>query len=611
MRASKTFNITISSVVMGALFFLFAFGQPVWGAETAMGKHVWEKWDYLGKPVRGGDYKVASTIDVGLLNPHHWPVMDWNVIDMLMEQVVVAAEGAIMRPWIAESWEVRDPLTFVMKYRKGITFHDGTPLNAAAIKYNMEWVMNKKSGAWTRSYISAVKSIEVLDEYTVQYRFSKPFAVFLNQMQTPVSYTLSPKSLAGDTALKAIKSLKGKLKNGKKKLAKLEKKAKKAAAKGKSTKKLEKKIKKAEKKLSKLEKEYAKTAKKATGARFADKFPVGTGPYMYDERSPGNWIKLKRNPNYWYAKAVGRPDMPYFDTVRYEIIPDRSVQLANLRVGKIHQMELGPAMYNMLVNRSDSQVKVDAVSMPHTRTIHFNHANGPAQDIRIRRAISHAIDRKALVVGARFGLGVLASGIFPNMLWSHNPNLKPIEYNPKLSKQLLREAGYKEKLKLKGHVLLDPEAKTLAAIVKNMLSKVGIEWTYDVLDATAASDRTRNLEFDLFLDIALYIFDPDQQVTVLYHPDGANSGRNNNEKAVALIEAGRAEYDFEKRQQIYWELEQVLGDNYEDIWLWHPRTGRAFYRNVRGIDAKMNEKYLDAWKRSHFLSALWFENGRN
>ena len=599
-RHTSWINTVLITILTSCLLFA--------GTVTASEKYVWEKWDYLGTPKKGGDYKVAAIMDVGLLNPHHWPIMDWNVIDMLMEQTIAAAEGAIMRPWLAESWEYRDPLTFVMKYKKGITFHDGTPLNAAAIKYNMEWVLVKKNGAWTRSYIQDIKSIELLDEYTVLYRFKKPFAIFLGQMQTPVSYTLSPKALAGDVALKEVNKLEAKIKSSKKKLKKLEKKAEKAAAKGKSTNKTDKKIKKAKKSLAKLEKQYTKVAKKAGDAKLTDRYPVATGPYMYDDRSSGNWIKLKRNPNYWYAKAVGR-DMPYFDTVTYEIIPDRSVQLANLRVGKIHQMDLGPAMYNMLASRPDPQVNVDALAMPHTQTIIINNAKGPAKDIRIRKAIAHAIDREALLHGARFGLGVLASGLFPKDLWHHNPNLKPTEYNPELSKQLLREAGYGEKgLKLRGYVGNVPEDLTVAAIIKNMLSKIGIEWTYDVLDATAATDRMVNLEFDLYMSLQTYIFDPDQQVTPMYHTDGAaNNGRNNIKEAVELVEAGKAEYDFDKRQQIYWKLEKVLRDNYVDIYLWHPKVGRAFHKSVRGTDAKMAEKYLDAWKRSHFLSALWFE----
>ena len=609
MQVKEKLKFIIAVLISSGLFFLLISGNPVFGEEAVKGKYEWEKWDYLGKPVRGGDYRVAAIMDVGLLNPHHWPIMDWNVIDMLMEQVVVAAEKAVMRPWLIESWKFNDALSIVVKYKKGITFHDGTPLNAAAIKYNMEWVLDKKSGAWTRSYITAVKSIEKIDEYTLLYRFNKPFAIFIPQMQTPVSYTLSPKALAGDSAAKEANSLEKKLKNSAKKLAKMEKKAKKAAAKGQSTAKTDKKIKKAKKKHAKLEKQYAKVMKTASGAKLTDRYPVGTGPYMYDDRSSGNWIKLKRNPNYWYAKKSGQPDMPYFDTVRYDVIPDRSVQLASLRVGKIHQMELGPAMYNMLRGKPDPKIRVDAVGMPHTRAMHFNHAKGPCQDIRVRKAISHAIDRRAALMGARFGLGVLASCVFPSDLWHHNPDLKPVAYNPELSKKLLQEAGYTKQLDLKGYVLNDPEALTVASIIKNMLAKIGIVWTYDMLDATAASDRMMNLEFDFFLGISLYIFDPDQEVTVSYHPDGANFGRNNNQKAISLIEAGKAEIDFNKRQQIYWELEKALMDNYEDVWLWHPKVARAFHNSVMGTDPKMAEKYLDAWKRSHFLSALWFKNG--
>ncbi len=87
-----------TSIIIAIISYCVFFSHTV----LAQDKPAWEKWDSPGKPVRGGDYRIAATVDVGLLNPHHWPVMDWNVIDMLFEQYVVSADDAIFRPWIAE-----------------------------------------------------------------------------------------------------------------------------------------------------------------------------------------------------------------------------------------------------------------------------------------------------------------------------------------------------------------------------------------------------------------------------------------------------------------------------------------------------------------------------
>ncbi|MBW1711233.1 MAG: hypothetical protein JRJ73_15385, partial [Deltaproteobacteria bacterium] len=90
-----------------------------------------------------------------------------------------------------------------------------------------------------------------------------------------------------------------------------------------------------------------------------DNQAVGTGRFMVEEGRPGNYLKLKRNPNWWFGKSIGLPDMPYFDGWLINVIPDPSVQLANLRAGKIDAMNVDPSQYLLTVSpdqgRSESQ----------------------------------------------------------------------------------------------------------------------------------------------------------------------------------------------------------------------------------------------------------------
>src|SRR5262249_59009674 len=71
-----------------------------------------------------------------------------------------------------------------------------------------------------------------------------------------------------------------------------------------------------------------------------DTHPVGTGPYTLEDRSTGSWIKCKRNHNWWFGKSIGRPEMPYFDGMLTTVIPDPSVQLANLKADRLDWMTL-------------------------------------------------------------------------------------------------------------------------------------------------------------------------------------------------------------------------------------------------------------------------------
>ncbi len=142
-----------------------------------------------------------------------------------------------------------------------------------------------------------------------------------------------------------------------------------------------------------------------------------------------------------------------------------------------------------------------------------------------------------------------------------------------------------------------------------MLAEVGIKWKVDILDVSALTDRIVNENYDLASGTWPYIYDPDAVAFGKWHNKGASYfARTDNKKRVELIEAGRAEPNLEKRQKIYLELEKMLYDNYENIWLWHIRMARGFHKSVRGADAEKYEIWMEVWRRTHYFPALWFEN---
>ena len=133
-----------------------------------------------------------------------------------------------------------------------------------------------------------------------------------------------------------------------------------------------------------------------------------------------------------------------------------------------------------------------------------------------------------------------------------------------------------------------------------MLAKVGITWNVELLDPAAISEKLRKVDYDFAGGGWAWIFDPDQMATGLYHPDGGfNFGRSNNPKAIALIEAGRKELDLEKRTKIYWELEKVVYDNYEDAFLWYPMDITIYRKNVQGWNMDMYLKMRESQYYSH------------
>jgi len=500
----------------------------------------WAVWAKETKPMRGGYLRIAAEQYIGKMNPNHWPVLDWISMGYFHERLMLT-DGAYNPtvPWLAEQLSWDDPQSVVMRLREGVAFHDGSPFDAKGVKYQMDWIRDPASKAWSVSWLAQLDTVEVIDDRTLRWKFKTPWAGFAGIAANVPGYVMSAKALQEDPD------------------------------------------------------KY-------------DSRPQGTGPYILEEASPGNFLKFKRNPNWWFAKASNNPDMPYFDGILVTVIPDPAVRLANLRAGKIDVLQLDKSQYATMKN--DPDVNVHRIPGNHLNALRFNTTKGVFQDIRLRKAVSHAIDRKALIAGTQFGLARLASCMFPEDHWCHDPNLKPVAYDPELSKKLLAEAGHGSGLTISGYYSNTTMGQTIAEAVKSMLANVGIDWQVELLAPAPLATRMQKQDYDLAAGGWVFIYDPDLMPTGLYHPNGGfNFGRSKNDAAIALIEAGRKEVDLEKRKAIYWQLEEVLYNSYEDAWLWWEETVTAYRKNVQGWDQEGFLKYKDAWFWSH---PLWFKDGK-
>jgi peptide/nickel transport system substrate-binding protein len=502
----------------------------------------WAVWDTAEKPVRGGYLRTASEQYIGKMNPNHWPVLDWLTINDFYEKLLIS-DGSYRPtvPWLVDSVAFEDPTTAVTKLRGGITFQDGSKLDAAAVKSLIDWIRDPKSGAWSVSWLAPLDTVEAVDDLTVRWRFKHPWAAFPGIIANVPGYMVSPTAIQNDPDK-------------------------------------------------------------------CDNHPVGTGAYILEEASPGNFVKVKRNPNWWFAKASGNPDMPYFDGVVITIIPDPAVRLANLRAGKIDLLlAVDKSQYAGIKN--DTALNVYVQPLNWLNALRFNCTKGACQDLRVRKAISHAIDRRALIVGTQFGLAREASCMYPEDHWAHNPDLKPVAYDPGLAKSLLAEAGHADGLTLRGFYTNTTQGQTVAEAIKNMLAHVGVTWNVEMLAPVAATQRLKDTDYDLAEGGWSWIYDPDLMASGLYMPDGGfNFGRSNNKDAIALIEAGRHEVDPAKRQQTYWQLEKILYDDYEDAWLWWEENIVAMRKSLRGWNQEQIVKYKEAWSWSH---PLWFKDGKS
>jgi len=581
------------AIVMIMLLALF-HAAPAWAQENAKVKPGWMEWGAKycpDKPVRGGYMRSASPVYIGLMNPNHFPVMDWVSMSYMYEKLInLDSSQKPTTPWLAESWEYLDDVTVIMKLKKGVLFHDGSPFNAQGLKYQMDWIMDKDNAAWTRVWIEPLKSVELVDEYTVKWHFKRPWGSFLGTLASVPGFVISAMALEKDSAITKVKRIEREIVSAKRK-----------AAMGKDAPKADK----AKQILADLEAQLKHYSTIAKDAKPLDTNPVGTGPYMLEKASTDNYLQLKRNPAWWFGQSIGLPDMPYFDGMKISVIPDPSVRLANLKAGKLDFIVADAIQYKLVKN--DPNFNVNTMPMNWLIYLMLNNAKGPCADIRVRQAISHAIDRKALVMGTQFGLGRVASCMYPDDHWAHNPNLSPVSYDPALSKKLLAQAGYPNGLTLKGFTLNLPEAQAFAKAVMAMLEKVGITWKPVYLSISGMIEPFKKRDFDIVGSLHPWIQEPDHIATLLYDPiSPLNNGRSHNEKAISLIKAGRENVNEAKRTRIYNELEKALYENYEDAWLWWPTAVLASSKNVMGFNADMAKQFGEAYYFSH---PQWFKDG--
>ncbi|PIE20204.1 MAG: ABC transporter substrate-binding protein [Arachnia propionica] len=206
--------------------------------------------------------------------------------------------------------------------------------------------------------------------------------------------------------------------------------------------------------------------------------PAGSGPYEFVAWDQGNYVQLKTNPDYW-------GDKPEVSEVYFRFFADPNAMntamlsgeldvISNLTVpDSIGQFE-GDDRFQVLEGSTDGEV-----------VLGFNHQNEALQELRVRQAINHAIDRKALVAAVWGGKGQLIGSMVPPTDPWYTDLADTYPYDPARAKQLLAEAGYADGLQLRLRVPTLPYGPSAGRFVATQLEEVGIDVVLDELEFPA------------------------------------------------------------------------------------------------------------------------------
>jgi dipeptide transport system substrate-binding protein len=219
-------------------------------------------------------------------------------------------------------------------------------------------------------------------------------------------------------------------------------------------------------------KEYAIAMLKAGTPEKIDQEPIGTGPFMLVQYQKDAIIRYKAFPQFWGGKAK-------IDDLVFAITPDSSVRWAKLQKGECHVMPY-PNPADLDAMRKDPNVQVLEQPGLNVGYLAFNTQKKPFDDVRVRKAVSMAIDKKAIIDAVYLSTGVAAKNPIPPSMWSYNNAIKDDPYDPAAAKKLLAQAGYPDGFSTDLWAMpvqrpYNPNARRIAELMQADLAKVGVK----------------------------------------------------------------------------------------------------------------------------------------
>jgi peptide/nickel transport system substrate-binding protein len=319
--------------------------------------------------------------------------------------------------------------------------------------------------------------------------------------------------------------------------------------------------------------------------------PVGTGPFVLARWDRGDRIVLKRNPDY-HVKGL-----PRLDEAVFRFIPDPNAALAALQAGDIDVLGFGLGPESVDVVRRAPGLQLVLGETTSDVVLALNNSKKPYADVRVRRAITHAVNKDEIVKGAMFGFGrVLGTNIDPLNPYFVDMS-KAVPYDPTRAKQLLAEAGYPNGFDAVLKVTPQyPYTVRTGQVIVGQLAKVGIRVKLEQVEWGQWLERVyKNADYDM---------------TIIGHAEGWDAGNYANPKYYFRYDSPRFQEVFEqsettlddaRRRALYQELQRIMVEEAPVVWLYvYPRIVAA-KKGVQGIWKDLPTPSLDlsevAWAK--------------
>jgi peptide/nickel transport system substrate-binding protein len=479
---------------------------------------------------------IGLGADVTSIDPHfHLLTPNANAAEHVFDTLIHKDERQRLRPGLALSWKPIDDTTWELRLRPGVKFHDGSDFTAEDVVFSLDRPATIKNspGSYT-IYTKAIVDKTVVDPLTVRLKTARPYPLLPVEVGAVIMVSKKAAATANPEDFNA----------------------------GKAT--------------------------------------VGTGPYKFVRWAKGDRIELARNDAYWGGK-------PAWDKVTLRVIPNDPARVAALLSGDVQAIENVPtadqaklrgnanlAMHRVVSNRliylhiDSNRDKSPFVTDKAGKPLEKN----PLKDLRVRRAISKAINRPVIAERLMEGLAVPTGQLMPEGFFGYNPALKAEAYDPDGAKKLLAEAGYPEGFGLTVHGPNDRYINDdqICQAVAQMLTRIGIQTKVETMPASVYFSRANKLEFSLMLvgwgsdtgeassplKALLATFDRDKGMGT------TNRGRYSSAKMDAVLAEALRTVDDPKREKLLQQATEIaMGDLgiiplHHQVNVWATRKGLSY-----------------------------------
>ncbi|NUP87419.1 MAG: ABC transporter substrate-binding protein [Burkholderiaceae bacterium] len=490
--------------------------------------------------VQAQTLRWASQGDPQTMDPHSQNESMTNMMNgQVYERLIRRDQNLNIVPGLATEWAQTGPLTWRFKLRQGVKFHDGTPLTADDVVFSIK--RGQEPTSQINNYATAVGEPVKIDEATVEFRLKTVNPVFLQHLD---ALWIMSKSWS---------------------------------EKHKVTKPLDYKNK---------EETYASMNMN------------GTGPYMLASRAPGIKTTYKRNPN-WWGKNEGN-----VQEIVYTPIANDATRLAALVSGEI-DFVLDPAPRDIPRLRNTPGVKV--IDGPENRVVFIGMDQGrdellyssvkgknPFKDLRVRKALYHAIDIEAMKTKLMNNMSVPTGGLTPSPLGSYNdPYIEGrFPYDMALAKKLMAEAGYGDGFEVtldcpNNRYINDEE---ICIALASMWAQLKIKVKVNAMPRATYFPKLEKLDTSMYmLGWGGAVTDAETTLTPVLRNRGEkgvgayNYGNSKNDKFDALAAQSSTEADAKKREEIVKAALKEYKDNVHTLPLHRQMIPWAARTNVNAV----------------------------